>query len=124
VQAVRKNLRQAAVVARIGGDEFALVIPETTYDSAQVVLERIRTAALEAMRKNNWPVTVSIAALSCISAPLSLNVLLKHVDDMLYAVKGNGKDSIQHEVYQHVRPQRVVSQAEQCLQREQVGVPI
>ena len=111
VQSMRKNLRQAAVVARVGGDEFALVLPETQYDSAQVVLERTRTAVLEAMQQNNWPVTLSIAALTCIHAPLSLNVLLKHADDMLSAVKINDKGGIHHEVYQYVRPECAASKA-------------
>jgi diguanylate cyclase (GGDEF)-like protein len=108
---MRKNLRQAAVVARVGGDEFALVLPETQYDSAQVVLERTRTAVLEAMQQNNWPVTLSIAALTCIHAPLSLNVLLKHADDMLSAVKINDKGGIHHEVYQYVRLECAASKA-------------
>src|SRR5262249_34639871 len=41
-QFIRVNLRQEDIVCRIGGDEFAIILPETTADNAAVFFERIK----------------------------------------------------------------------------------
>src|SRR5438445_10259605 len=41
-QFVRVNLRQEDIVCRIGGDEFAIILPDTTADKAAVFFDRIR----------------------------------------------------------------------------------
>src|SRR5438132_11809143 len=42
-QFIRVNLRQEDIVCRIGGDEFAIILPDTTADNAAVFFDRIRT---------------------------------------------------------------------------------
>lgn len=63
-QTMRDNVRQADSVARIGGDEFAVLLPETAADSAAAVLHKLHTLLDTNMRQRNWPVTLSKGAVS------------------------------------------------------------
>jgi diguanylate cyclase (GGDEF)-like protein len=79
------------VVARIGGDEFAVLLPETSVPAAVEVAERIRRdlpAAVEV------PVTISIGIGGLdLSKPTGEN-LRDNADFALYQVKRTGRDSI------------------------------
>jgi diguanylate cyclase (GGDEF)-like protein len=99
VGSARQYLRKTDVVARLGGDEFALLLPETNPESARVALSKIQSGCLEEMRQNNWPVTFSMGALTCLAAPLKTNELLRMTDELMYSVKRNGKNAIQYASY-------------------------
>ncbi|MEI8082112.1 MAG: PAS domain S-box protein, partial [Actinomycetes bacterium] len=63
LQAVAHRLQTATGtgdrVARIAGDEFAVLMPETDHKGAAVVMPRIRSLLEAAMLKNGWPATFS-----------------------------------------------------------------
>jgi diguanylate cyclase (GGDEF)-like protein len=94
-----KYLRKTDVVARLGGDEFALLFPETDQESARVILAKIHSGLLEAMRQNNWLITFSIGVLTCIAIPDSTDELVKAADELMYAVKRDGKNAIKYSTY-------------------------
>jgi diguanylate cyclase (GGDEF)-like protein len=96
VNAARRNLRKADIVARLGGDEFALLLPETNQESALVVLSRIQRNLLEEMMRGSWPITFSIGAITCSSAPQSADELVKMADELMYSVKREGKNGIKY----------------------------
>jgi diguanylate cyclase (GGDEF)-like protein len=85
--------------SRIGGDEFALLMPETSSDQARVVVNRLLEKLLEAMRQNGWPTTFSIGVVTYLAAPESAGALLKMADDLMYSVKNAGKNDIRYELY-------------------------
>lgn len=91
---LRSQLRTTDVVARMGGDEFALMLPETDATSAQVVLEKLQRALLETARASDWQVTFSIGAASFVTAPDSLDTMLRLADEELYAIKAQGKNRV------------------------------
>jgi diguanylate cyclase (GGDEF)-like protein len=98
VEVVKKNLRSTDMVARVGGDEFAILLPETGAKQGRVVAQTLREKLSEEMRKSGWPVTFSFGLLTCSDPPHTVDEMIKIVDGLMYEVKKSGKDAIRHEV--------------------------
>ncbi|HYP20496.1 MAG TPA: GGDEF domain-containing protein [Chloroflexia bacterium] len=91
--------RATDFTSRIGGDEFALLMPETGSEQARNVLNRLREKLLEGMRQNGWPTTFSIGVVTYLAAPDAADNVLQMADDLMYSVKNDGKNDIRYEVY-------------------------
>ena len=94
----RTSLRETDVIARIGGEEFAILMLETGTDDAVPVLERLREA-LERQQitsdKNvcmTFTVSIGIAALK--TDETSMDPALKRADAALYEVKQHGRNQV------------------------------
>ena len=94
-----KNIRSTDVLARIGGDEFVLLLSETGYDQAHTVIEKLNVLLQEQMAKAKLPVTFSIGVVTFLRPPSGVDDLLKKVDGVMYTVKREGKKTIKHIVW-------------------------
>jgi len=94
-QLVRANLRPADFAARIGGEEFVLVFPQTSMPGAISAAERLREAIADAaLDYDGHPlpqVTVSLGLVALKRSANSLE-LLARADDALYAAKQSGRN--------------------------------
>ncbi|MGE0352025.1 MAG: GGDEF domain-containing protein [Gemmatimonadales bacterium] len=97
VETIADNLRTTDMVARLGGDEFAILFPETGHAAAHEAVQKIQARLLAEMQRAEWPVSFSIGVLTCLDPPRSVNSLVKYADDLMYSVKGSGKNAIRHE---------------------------
>jgi diguanylate cyclase (GGDEF)-like protein len=95
------SLRATDWIARSGGEEFVIVLPETDLAGAKIVAERIRAAlAAEPIRTNVGPlaVTISVGAAAVDARGDALNLqhtdLLRAADECLYQSKRNGRDRV------------------------------
>ena len=89
--------RAPDVVARIGGEEFALLLPETTLDEAQVVAERLRALIAERPAPcddDSVAVTVSIGVATSGAGMTDTTDLMKRADVALYAAKRGGRNMV------------------------------
>ena len=85
-------LRPVDSLARIGGEEFALLLPETQQLDALLVAERLRTAIGRSTMLPDRRVTVSGGVASCPQDAITREELEKKADAALYWAKRNGKD--------------------------------
>ena len=87
-------LRPSDVVARMGGDEFAVLLPGAHGDYAAVIMRRVGDQLQHAMRLNRWPVTFSIGMAS-FSPPLaSVAEMLAEADKAMYVQKKRGREPL------------------------------
>jgi diguanylate cyclase (GGDEF)-like protein len=88
---LRQSVRTFDLVSRIGGDEFALLLPDTDLPSAVAVAERIRNDLPTAVEV---PVTLSIGVGGLDRSTPSAERLLDDADFALYQVKRAGRNAI------------------------------
>lgn len=98
----KNNLRKIDVIARIGGDEFAILLPRTGYDASEVVLQRLQKTLSSAMEEQHWPVTFSIGAITFIQPPASVTEMIEKADNLMYSAKKKGKNLLHHELSTNV----------------------
>ena len=95
---VKNITRETDVVARLGGDEFALLLPETDYQAAQRVLARVHHKLAEAAAQQAFDVGFSMGAVTFRELPSSIEQMLEQVDKLMYQVKAEGKNRLNHQL--------------------------
>jgi diguanylate cyclase (GGDEF)-like protein len=98
---IRKNLRAIDMVARMGGDEFVILLPETDAPSARAAIEKLRGLLLDLSQERSWPVTYSIGLVTFEQAPKSTDDMIGEADKLMYSVKRGSKNNLQVGVWPH-----------------------
>lgn len=96
-QLLKETVRETDIVARIGGEEFAFILPEKNLDEAVNLIERIRLEIEKTIiveRSNPFQVTSSFGICSCSVINETLETILKKADDALYIAKNEGRNQI------------------------------
>ena len=93
--AIREGLRAADVAGRWGGDEFAVLAPQTPEDAALRLAERIRRLAESAIPRAGPGFTVSVGvAIAEAGRPWPVAEILEAADHALYDAKGGGRNRV------------------------------
>lgn len=98
---LRESTRVSDVVARVGGEEFALILPHTSGDNALVVAERVRSrvAARKIPHDDGRVMQASVSVgMATLTAPGCRNLgkaLYDAADRALYRAKGAGRNNVQ-----------------------------
>ena len=96
------NVREGDIVCRYGGEEFAIILPQTDLESGRALAERIREQVqkTEIVPENVSPsrravqVTISLGIASSSSSMDAERALLDQADQALYLAKEQGRNRV------------------------------
>ncbi|MCX5905969.1 MAG: diguanylate cyclase, partial [Deltaproteobacteria bacterium] len=95
---IRSHIRTIDILARVGGDEFVILFPQTGAGTAQSAIQRIQAKLGNLPQAYPWPITFSIGVFTCLTASDSVDAMVSQADRLMYAVKLAGKNSAKFEV--------------------------
>lgn len=91
--ALQGTLRSTDILGRLGGDEFSIILIEIAYEDVQVAGQKIFETVRQTLQ-DFPPVSVSIGVTWFNRIDRSFSDMMKAADDLMYEVKGSGKDNI------------------------------
>ena len=97
-QICQKTVRNVDILARIGGEEFAVLLPETALEKAWLVAERLRLSLSRAVMRTKageLRLTASLGVGAVEQETKDFEDLLRSVDSALYAAKRNGRNRVE-----------------------------
>jgi diguanylate cyclase (GGDEF)-like protein len=116
INVIRETIRETDVIARIGGEEFILLLPHTAREGALLLAERI----LQVVRHNqvskdslshhevtlprDLQVTITIGGATCETSSTNLDEMMSRADKLLYTAKQAGRDRFMIESIPGIKP--------------------
>ncbi|OGT71589.1 MAG: hypothetical protein A3H44_14125 [Gammaproteobacteria bacterium RIFCSPLOWO2_02_FULL_57_10] len=94
----RSHLRTTDLCARMGDDEFVVLLPETDVELALPILERIREVLASNAQFTRSDVTASIGAITYLKVPSVVDDMIAKADEMMYRAKSSSKNSVHIEI--------------------------
>ncbi len=95
---LRRSVRTSDVIGRYGGDEFLIVLPQTSLKGAQELAERIRVAVqdtrFEMTDGKSVGTTMSIGVAFYDGTETDVDTLISRIDTALYVSKRSGKNQV------------------------------
>jgi diguanylate cyclase (GGDEF)-like protein len=93
----RKNLREIDIFGRLGGEEFAILLPQTSIHDSKIMAERLCSLVPQSdidagNQKLRMTISIGVAVLK--PEEDKLNAVLKRADDAMYEAKRNGRNQV------------------------------
>lgn len=97
-ESIKKCLRKADIIGRYGGDEFMVILPETSIEGAKSLAEKVRIAIseveIETSGKKRMALSLSIGVAGCCTPVDDIDTLIKAADKGLYTSKHRGRNRV------------------------------
>lgn len=97
---LKTSLRQTDIAARIGGDEFACLFPETEQEEAKAAFAKADELLRKRMKERGWPVSFSVGLVTFATLPNDIKEALKVADELMYSIKNGNKNNVAYKVWQ------------------------
>ncbi len=92
---IQDNFRKTDIVFRYGGEEFVVLLTETSLEQAKIPLERLRKTIEEYnFNYNNTQIKLSISIGAAQNTTESVNEILMNADKALYEAKNSGRNKL------------------------------
>jgi diguanylate cyclase (GGDEF)-like protein len=88
------GLRDVDVLARTGGDEFLVLLPNCEIEAGMRIADALRVQVADAASSESWPATVSMGVACAPPMPLDPEALLPAADQALYRSKSLGRNRV------------------------------
>ena len=92
------SVREADTPARVGGDEFALIMPDAEGRDARQIISRMRRELRHAFAASHFRVTCSIGVVTFLESATTPESALAAADALMYRVKGTRKGAVAFDV--------------------------
>ena len=96
---LQASVRKTDIVARIGGDEFAVLLPAAGASATRRVFQQVIELLRVLTRDEGWPISFSIGVVTFLSPPRSSDEAIALADRAMYAVKRTTKDGVCFSTY-------------------------
>ncbi|KFZ38157.1 hypothetical protein HR45_06545 [Shewanella mangrovi] len=96
-EVLKAEVRNTHIFARFGGEEFAIIMPNTELETAAALAEQYRLllAAINTSKSGHqFNVSASFGVSGCINTDLSLDPLINRADLALYRAKASGRNAV------------------------------
>ncbi len=117
------NLRSFDLVARIGGEEFVAVLPDTDEATAHIIAERLRRSISSQPFKTSHPepleITTSIGGVVIDGEDQTITQVLERADAQLYLAKHGGRNTAFFEKAGQIDPEKYRPQSRPILDKEE-----
>ena len=97
---LQAHVRRLDLVARVGGDEFTILLPETSHSQARSVIEKLQPLLATETQREGWDVTCSIGVVTALPPPPTVDALIRAADQLMYQVKRGSKNGARFAVEQ------------------------
>jgi diguanylate cyclase (GGDEF)-like protein/PAS domain S-box-containing protein len=91
--ALKASLRETDIIGRLGGEEFAILLPDTPLQAAVLLAERIRLSIAN-MSVMVSSITISVGAVAFTHEMTGIDDLLRNADAAMYRAKNNGRNCV------------------------------
>jgi diguanylate cyclase (GGDEF)-like protein len=92
---IQQQAPRPELVGRMGGTSFSVLLPNTTSENANLILQKMHEALDFQRQKFSHPLTFFFSAVACAKSPKTLAELLYQADTQMDRIKSSGKDQIQ-----------------------------
>jgi diguanylate cyclase (GGDEF)-like protein len=92
--AIAKLLRGTDFAGRLGGDEFGVLLVETTADGPEVFFGRLHDALNAVAARHAWPLGISVGVGVFHPPPITPDDAIRFADALMYQVKHSGKNRV------------------------------
>ena len=98
VRGIKSGVRSMDLVARVGGDEFVIMLPNADSGAAAEVALRVRHSVMDELALGQWQCNLSIGVVTCTTPPCDPDALLTRADRLMYQAKKAGKGRTLNEI--------------------------
>ena len=91
---LQNSVRQHDAAARIGGEEFALLLVNTDVKEALAIAERIRLTVSEERAELPERMTISMGVFTTQNTDISAEECVRRADEAMYEAKNNGRNRV------------------------------
>jgi diguanylate cyclase (GGDEF)-like protein len=97
-KSIQDSVRSIDIAARMGGDEFIVMLSQAEKKELTKIVERIQVTLSREMKEHRWALTISVGMVTFRDMKLSLDEMISVTDKLMYKVKSKGKNSVLYEV--------------------------